>query len=286
MPIASRGTVLRLDPTYPPLWRDGTTVQFGIERRIEVEVSEHWQDALLGRLAVGIRPENFDAVAHSVGAPRHPARAFLQEIRPVLRKQVPTPPRVFVEHNRRIPTTGWLWTREALSAAGLVLSDEANRECVSVCVVAGAAASGQFASLLASDQPHLPIAFDAGGATIGPLVIPGKTPCLSCRDSHERERDAAWPRLMSQLIDHDPGEIAISRIVEAATLAAALLWESRPGGVALRVRLDGSRSRRRYGFHSECQCRSVHLKSPKRSVSEYAPTGPVPMTVQESRRIA
>jgi hypothetical protein len=277
MSLASRRTVLRLDPAYPPLWRDGTTVQFGIERRLEVEVSESWQELLLSRLATGIRSETFDVVAHSVGAPRLRAREFLTAIRPVLRNERPTPPRVHVEHNQRIPVTGMLWTREALSAAGLVLGDETDRTSVVVCVVAGTAASRDFAPYLAADRPHLPIALHAGGATIGPLVVPGKTPCLSCVESHEKARDAAWPLLHSQLIVHDPGPVATSRIVEAATIAAELISAGKPGAVAIRVRLDGSRSRRRYGFHAQCQCRQVRLKSPQESAT--LPVVPAPKSL-------
>jgi len=45
----------------------------------------------------------------------------------------------------------------------------------------------------------LAVAADATGAEVGPLVVPGLTACLSCRDRHRRTRDPSWPLLLSQL---------------------------------------------------------------------------------------
>lgn len=271
MRLAPSGTVLRLDPAHPPLWRDGTTVQFGLERRVELEVTEAWQDALIARLASGIRAEIFDIVAHSLGAPRVQARNYLQAMRPVLRASRPLPPPVHVVHSEGLPFATVLWTRETLKASRLLLSETATRRCVAVVAVAGAASSRRFASFMAEDRAHIPIAFDAGGATVGPLVVPGTTPCLSCRDGHETAQDAAWPLLHAQLIDRDPGEIAAGRIVEAATIAANLLTTTRPGGVWVRLTASGARSRRTLGFHAECQCRAMRLRSPRESARGIAP---------------
>ncbi len=268
------GTILRLDPAHQPLWRDATTVQFGLDRRAEVEVSEPWQDALISKLASGIRAERFDVVAHGLGAPRGQARLYLEALRPVLCTARATPPRVYVGSGAGMPVAGMLWTREALSAAGFLLADAEDRLSVAVVAVAGAASARGFAAHLAADRPHLPIAFDAGGTTIGPLVLPGRTPCLSCRDAHEKDRDPAWPLLHAQLIDRDPGQIAPSRIVEAANVAAWLLTTLRPGGVAIRITVDAARSRRRVTFHAECQCRMVRPRSPRGSARAGAPPSP------------
>ncbi len=288
MRLAPPGTVLRLDPAYPPLWRDGTVVQFGLERRVELEVTDAWHDALISRLARGIRADIFDVVAHSLGAPPVHARRYLQAMRPVLLTTPALPPRVHLDHSDGMPFATVHWTRETLKASRLLLAETADRRSVAVALVAGAAASRRFAPYMAEDRAHLPLAFDAGGATIGPLVVPGKTPCLSCRDGHETARDAAWPLLHAQLIDRDSGEISASRIVEAATIAAKLLTTTRPGGVSVRITASGSRSRRRLGFHAECQCRAMRLRSPRESGRGIVPLGPSDATMRapESRQTA
>jgi bacteriocin biosynthesis cyclodehydratase domain-containing protein len=65
-------------------------------------------------------------------------------------------------------------------------------------------------------RPHLPVVIRDVTATIGPLVIPGSTPCLRCVELARADRDPAWPVLAAQLI-------ARARQVEACdiTLAAA-----------------------------------------------------------------
>lgn len=53
--------------------------------------------------------------------------------------------------------------------------------------------------LVQADQPHLIVRSQAGGVVVGPLVIPGHTPCVRCMDLTRRDADPAWPRLLRQL---------------------------------------------------------------------------------------
>ncbi len=53
--------------------------------------------------------------------------------------------------------------------------------------------------LLRSGVPHLLATVRDGIGTVGPLVIPGRTPCLRCVDLHRTDRDRAWPLLLAQL---------------------------------------------------------------------------------------
>lgn len=53
--------------------------------------------------------------------------------------------------------------------------------------------------LLRADQPHLFLRSRAGGVVVGPLVLPGLTPCLRCMDLTRRDADPAWPTLLPQL---------------------------------------------------------------------------------------
>lgn len=62
--------------------------------------------------------------------------------------------------------------------------------------------------LTQAEHPHLLVRPRARGAVVGPLVIPGRTSCLSCTDLARTRTDPAWPRMLAQLCrtrgDWDP----------------------------------------------------------------------------------
>ncbi len=47
--------------------------------------------------------------------------------------------------------------------------------------------------------PHLVVSPRAGSVRVGPLVVPGRTPCLHCLDLSRRDGDPSWPELSRQL---------------------------------------------------------------------------------------
>jgi len=47
-------------------------------------------------------------------------------------------------------------------------------------------------------RPHLHVGALGDRAVIGPLVVPGRTPCLRCTHLHRRDADPAWPLLAVQ----------------------------------------------------------------------------------------
>jgi bacteriocin biosynthesis cyclodehydratase domain-containing protein len=53
--------------------------------------------------------------------------------------------------------------------------------------------------LTTADHPHLLVRPRAGGAVVGPLVVPGRTSCLRCGDLVRTRTDPAWPRMLAQL---------------------------------------------------------------------------------------
>jgi bacteriocin biosynthesis cyclodehydratase domain-containing protein len=55
------------------------------------------------------------------------------------------------------------------------------------------------ADLLRADQPHLVVRSAGEAVIVGPLVLPGRTACMSCTDLARRDADPAWPALLDQL---------------------------------------------------------------------------------------
>lgn len=266
--------ITRLDARYPLLWRDERTVQFGLERLVSVDVDEPWVEPLLLRLRAGIRPAAFDVVAHGVGAPRAAARELLATLRPVLvTDPTPTPP-VSIEGVNLSDGRCQERMRQAVEDEGISVVDAADAGAVALVLIEGAAAALQLAPYLRDDRPHLPIAFEHQAAVIGPLVIPGRTPCLSCRDEHERRRDPAWPMLHAQLVGR-PVSISAARIAHAANLAARVLRTPlEQTGMMVRISPDGRPLWRSVRHHEGCRCLDLSSRSPQGTETAPAPLVP------------
>ena len=54
-------------------------------------------------------------------------------------------------------------------------------------------------ALFRSGQPHLVVRLEPDRAVVGPLVIPGRSPCVRCQDLNRCRLDDAWPHLLAQL---------------------------------------------------------------------------------------
>lgn len=273
MPPITPPTLTRLDPAYPLLWRDVDTVQFGMEGVVRVSVSEPWVDPLLQSLRDGFRPSAFDVIAHSAGAPRDAARELLTALKPVLRADAPPLPRIWIESLNMVDSRIAARTEIALVDEGFRMTERAAPDAVAVVLMEGSASARQLAGHLRDDVAHLPIAFEVGGTSVGPLVVPGRTPCLSCRDAHERERDPAWPVLHAQLVGAASGRITAARTAEAAALAARILADPGRANVVKSVRIspDGRRVWRSVRFHAECRCREQSFRSPEGTGTAAAP---------------
>ncbi len=76
--------------------------------------------------------------------------------------------------------------------------------------------------LVADGVPHLPVAVTADAARVGPLVVPGRTPCLWCLELRAGDRDAAWPALVDQVRLRHPVARAHTGVLTSATAALAV----------------------------------------------------------------
>jgi hypothetical protein len=251
-------STLHLDPAHPVLWRDAESVQFGADAVLTLPVDGVWLPRMLHELVRGVPARAFEVVAHSLGAPLPEARRLRALLEPVLVTDAPP----LAARLLPAPVVGArtvLRLEEALADAGVETGDD--RTAPALLVRHGAVPARDAAALLADDRPHLPVSFDAGGSVVGPFVVPGRTPCLSCRDSHDRDRDAAWAAVHVQLLERDPGRIPLRGIAAVADAVRDLLAgqaEAVRAGSARSIRIsrDGRRTSRTVAFHAECRCRS------------------------------
>lgn len=265
----------RLHPSSPLLWRDEHTLQLGDDGGLRIDAEDPWVEPLLSRLRSGFRRGSFDVIAHAAGAPREAARTLLARLDDVLLDDVAAARPAWVENIGIADGRSEYRMREALSDEGIELVDIGHRPGVAIVLVNGVSAALQFARYLREDVAHLPVAFEPGRVTVGPLVVPGVSACLACRDAHARDLDPAWPLLHTQMIGRDPGPIRAAQVAEAGRLAALLLADDEGAfGRLVRISADGSREWRPVSFHEECRCRGPWSPSQRGTATESVPPDP------------
>lgn len=109
-------------------------------------------------------------------------------------------------------------------------------------------------------RPQLVVSGSDLGVSVGPLIVPGRTPCLHCEDLHRTQSDPAWPELLAQLCRQRPAPGRGAELHWAASTAVlhARSWLAGrlPDSVAATLILDadGSLRVRRLRAHPGCGC--------------------------------
>jgi hypothetical protein len=120
-------------------------------------------------------------------------------------------------------------------------------------------------TLVAGAVAHLTAAASEAIGVVGPLVIPGRTACLSCVDLARSDRDPAWPLILAQASGRASRPAACAAVLAAAVAAQATaqalayLDQAAPGAVVINGTLelvlpDWQWRRRSWGPHPQCRC--------------------------------
>lgn len=120
---------------------------------------------------------------------------------------------------------------------------------------------GLAATLVQQRIPHLSVLTRAGGASVGPLVLPGRSSCLGCVHRHRADADPGWPVVARQLARQSPrAPVSVSAV--AAGFATVQVLELLDG-VSLPATVNGSMEwapptltvrRRSWLEHPDCGC--------------------------------
>jgi len=107
---------------------------------------------------------------------------------------------------------------------------------------------------------------------VGPLVVPGRTPCLRCVSLARGERDPHWPVLAAQLVGAaptvEPCDVVLASLVSSLAAREALAWidgADRPatcGGVLEYDLRAGTLRRRTVTAHPSCGCGALDAAAP------------------------
>lgn len=115
--------------------------------------------------------------------------------------------------------------------------------------------------LMADGVPHLSVLLRETSVLVGPLVRPGRTPCLRCVDLHRAGVDQHWPTVAAQLAVRRPlpEETVLSAVAGPLAAAQALAHldgrRSAVEGAAIELRLPELSPRRlEWDVHPDCGC--------------------------------
>ncbi len=89
-------------------------------------------------------------------------------------------------------------TRVILHASGVRMLDSTDPDLL-VIVSVGEPSRAVFERPTLSGLAHLLVVIDEDRVRLGPLVLPGRTPCVACHDLHRADWDRAWNALLPQL---------------------------------------------------------------------------------------
>lgn len=206
---------------------------------------------------LGIAPEEWEAVlvglrAAGLLAPAVPAPATVLvhgdgPLAAMLARWLPGPATSVRRSHDRLPG----WPDDAAVPDLVVLADSLVTE------------PWVSAELVACRVAHLPVLLRDGTGLVGPLVLPGRSPCLRCTDLQRRDLDPGWPLVAAQLLGRTgAGRPAVVRATAALACAQVEAALAPPGGPAptslgatVTVDLDHAGPRRRvWRPHPDCGC--------------------------------
>lgn len=121
---------------------------------------------------------------------------------------------------------------------------------------------GKTATFLGQEIPHLPIVIDEERITVGPMIIPGITPCALCQELYLLDATPDWPNIRQQLERFSAVIPPMALAFTAAGIGASMLqeyWRKLLNGQPLDNNLGweiSSLGQRSFtlDFHSACTC--------------------------------
>ncbi len=164
----------RLTPALPPDWLGWLIGRLETAGLITTQPAQQTEVAVLGagRLA--------EAIAGSLEKSGVAQPTRVASVRPRARRRSP------------IPLPHWSELIDGLHGLAVVATDtqEPDRTLTDALARAG--------------RPHLIVRLEADRAVTGPLVLPGRSPCVRCHDLLRCHYDPLWPRLVAQLCQDRP----------------------------------------------------------------------------------
>jgi bacteriocin biosynthesis cyclodehydratase domain-containing protein len=261
--------VVRLDPKLPVLWRTPTSLQVGLDpARVVLTDVSRLQERLLAAVVTGTTESALETLAGRTDAARAELHRLLRSLEPALERPA-SGIRGQVAVCGAGPTAERIGT--LLGSEGIrvfLVQDEraAATLDVGLAVLVGhyVLAPWHLSFWLRRDVPHLPVVFTDTGVRVGPVLTPGRGPCLYCLELARTDEDPAWPALATQLLGRRSPSETILLSTEASVLAVrqalAAIRDDAAGSGTVTSTLSGRSTRRAVARHDGCLCSAEALQ--------------------------
>jgi bacteriocin biosynthesis cyclodehydratase domain-containing protein len=262
--------VLKLDGRHAIVWRDPFSLQLGVDpARVVLREVTTADERMIAALRSGVSRSGLDMIATSAGATEREVAAVLRAVKPLLLSEPvdPTPARVSIVG--RGQTVERIASTLALAGASVSITSTVPDEPADLGILVGhyVLEPDSYGFWLRRDLPHLPVVFGDDSVLMGPLVEPGRTPCLFCLEHYRRDADASWSAIASQLWGRRSlAETALVSTEVAARVSRLVLRRlegSAQSGRSLaarsfRLAVDtGEVTRRDWMPHPDCGCVAI-----------------------------
>jgi hypothetical protein len=257
------GMILRLDSRRPLVWRSPRTLQIGVDPRLAVLDNVTDADArLIDALTAGITRAGLATLAAQAGVPPRRVDEVLRAVDPALERpdergrDAQRPPVAIVGRGEAAArVAGVLGEAGHPVAVGASITRVGGRRPAAAVLVSSHVADPlEHQRWLRRDIAHLPVVFGEVAVTVGPLVVPGVTACLTCIERQRAADDDAWPAVAAQLWGRTAPTETVARATESAIEAGRLL-RGRVDGLAVRLDVEtGERTERVWLPNELCGC--------------------------------
>ncbi|MET0806215.1 MAG: TOMM precursor leader peptide-binding protein [Lacisediminihabitans sp.] len=216
--------VLRLDHRYPLVWRSPSDLQFGVDRaRVLLTDVSSAEERVIAALLRGISRSGLEMIATDAELPD--LDALLAALAPAL--VAPAEPRATTVAVEGSGTAADL-VRARFEEAGIRSSESPD---LAVLIAHHVLSPDQHGHWLRRDVPHLPVLFGDQEVHIGPLIEPGRGPCLHCLERHRTDADPARPAIASQLwgrLSHTETPLIAGEVAAIVVRSVLARLEGRP----------------------------------------------------------
>lgn len=276
---------LRLPPGVPLVWRSPTELQLGgVNARAVIREPSAATERLIESLRSGGTLAQFHERGARLGLNGDEIEALLGRVRALL-EPVPISPR---RRSGAAAPRGKARPPVILVRGTIAGDDLAGHVAALGCTVRSARGDYQpprpaeiglvvdcgdyvlpprrYTPLMAWDVPHLAVVAGDLDASIGPFVVPGRTPCQRCEDLNRLDADRAWAAIATQLALTTRAQLPrlTREVVRSLVVDAVSSWLR--DGTASRYcspevltidSLTGEVRRTPRSFHDECGCRAL-----------------------------
>ncbi len=268
----------RIDPNLPLVWRTPTRLQLGgATARVVLSDPGELETGLIAALRHGASIATLQTIGRGLGGSADDVTRLLTTLAPAFEVPDERPSEGSDAASGRRPASGVVMldaddpVAERLAANLAVLGYETARvedapvDAVSLAVIASpwVIPPARHLPWLRGDVPHLAVVFDDAGARVGPLIEPGRGPCLRCLDLTRRDADAAWPVIAAQLAGRPAPSRTARAMHDAAAVAASVVDDRLSHAVTalatVSITLGGPGvppRRSAHQPHPECGCRA------------------------------